>query len=331
MGHQAVLLAGHGSTLSNDIIEVLFFCLTGGVLLLRNKFFIILYRGKDYLPCRVANLVAERETELKKCQLHEEAARLKAIETFCMNDEFIVNTSTSGTLSEFEDIQLGCADLNNGNREVEVQLKAEKELLKKQLRHQARKLFILKMKIERSTKELAKLNSAWKPVEQDADQEIITQEERECFRRIGLKMASCLVLGRRGIFDGVIEGLRQHWKHREIVKVITMQRSFSQVIYTAKRLEAESGGILVSVDKVKEGHAIIIYRGKNYRRPPNLVPQNLPNKRQAFHRSLEMQRIGSLKFFAYQRQQEISELKCKLADLERRKGIDHRESDSHIE
>ena len=71
-----------------------------------------------------------------------------------------------------------------------------------------------------------------------------------------------------------------------------MQRLFSQVIYTAKLLETESGGILVSVDKLKEGHAIIIYRGKNYKRPSGMVAKNLLTKRKALRRSLEMQRLG---------------------------------------
>lgn len=101
-----------------------------------------------------------------------------------------------------------------------------------------------------------------------------------------------LASGRRGVFDGVIEGLHQHWKYREVVKVITMQRLFHQVIYTAKLLEAESGGILVSVDKRKEGHAMIIYRGKNYRRPLKPEHKNLLTKRKALHRSIEMQRLG---------------------------------------
>lgn len=70
-----------------------------------------------------------------------------------------------------------------------------------------------------------------------------------------------------------------------------MQRRFSQVIYTAKFLEAESKGILISIEKLKEGHAIILYRGKNYRRP-KLAPPNLLDKREALSRSLEMQRIG---------------------------------------
>ena len=98
--------------------------------------------------------------------------------------------------------------------------------------------------------------------------------------------------GRRGIFDGVIEGLHQHWKHREVAKVVTMQRVYWRVMYTAKMLEAESGGVLVSVEKLKEGHGIIIYRGKNYRRPLKLKSENLLTKREALLRSLEMQRHG---------------------------------------
>lgn len=50
--------------------------------------------------------------------------------------------------------------------------------------------------MEKSEKELSKLNSAWEPSERDADQETLTEEERECLREIGLKMNSSLVLGK---------------------------------------------------------------------------------------------------------------------------------------
>ncbi|KAH9675706.1 chloroplastic group IIA intron splicing facilitator CRS1 [Citrus sinensis] len=290
--------------------------LTGGVLLLRNKFLIILYRGNDFLPCGVENLIVERERELQICQNHEEGARLKAIETFHLPHEPLEKTSKAGTLSEFQNIQSDFGDLKMGNREFELQLEAEIEDLERELRKQERKLFILNIKIEKSAKELSRLNSAWKPREQDPDLEMITEEERQCLHKIGMKMNSNLLLGRRGVFDGVIEGLHQHWKYREVARVITKQKLFAQVIYTAKSLVAESGGILISVDKLKEGHAIIIYRGKNYRRPLKLMTQNLLSKRQALRRSLEMQRLGSLKFFAYQRQRVISNLKIKLAELQ---------------
>lgn len=108
-----------------------------------------------------------------------------------------------------------------------------------------------------------------------------------------------LLPGRRGIYDGVIGSIHQHWKHREIVKVITMQESFSQIMKTARLLETESGGILVSVEKLKRGHAILIYRGKNYQRPLKLLPSNLLTKRKALSRSIEIQRRGVIFLFFF--------------------------------
>lgn len=290
--------------------------LTGGVLLLRNKFFIILYRGKDFLPGQVANVIMDREIALRKCQTNEEGARMKAIETSYMPGG-PTNTSRSGTLYEFQEFQIKFQKTAKGDSEI--QLEAYKEKLERELRNQEYRLRILKSKIEKPARDLLKLNSAWVPSPRDADQGIMTEEERECFRKIGLKLRGSLVLGRRGVFEGVMEGLHQHWKHREVVKVITMQRVFSQVIHTATLLEAESDGILVSVDKLKEGHAIIIYRGKNYKRPLRLLKKNLLTKREALKRSLLIQRVGSLKYFANQRERVISDLKLKLAELHRSK------------
>ncbi|KAM7267996.1 hypothetical protein ACFE04_010162 [Oxalis oulophora] len=287
--------------------------LTGGILILRNKFYIILFRGKDFLPCQLADLVTQREIELRNYQLNEENARRQAIEISDLTGPQ-TNTSTSGTLSEFENFRAGFGYVEQEKSEFELQLEAEKEKLNRELTKQEHKLHILNRKIERSVRELSKLKSKSALLEEDFDQEMFTEEERESLRKLGQKMGSVLVLGRRGVFQGVLEGLHQHWKFREVVKVITMQRVISRVIYTAKLLEAQSGGILVSIENLKEGHAIILYRGKNYKRPSSLP--NLITKREALHRSIELQRIGSLKFIAYQRRRAISELKLKLAQLQ---------------
>lgn len=53
----------------------------------------------------------------------------------------------------------------------------------------------LKKKIEKSSIALGKLNAAWRPAKQDEDIEILTQEERQSLRQIGLKMDRSLVLG----------------------------------------------------------------------------------------------------------------------------------------
>lgn len=81
-----------------------------------------------------------------------------------------------------------------------------------------------------------------------------------------------------------------HWKYRELVKITVKGKSFAQVKQIAISLEAESGGVLVSLDKTPKGIAIIVYRGKNYVRPLKLRPQNLLTRRQALARSVELQR-----------------------------------------
>jgi hypothetical protein len=155
------------------------------------------------------------------------------------------------------------------------------------------------------------------------DQEMITDEEKCVFRRIGLRLKSYLPLGKfleqsslinflnglgthstvlltgcyllsisgiRGVFDGVIENMHLHWKHREVVKLISKQKTLSFVQETARLLEYESGGILVAIERVPKGYALIFYRGKNYRRPVNIRPRNLLTKAKALKRAVAMQR-----------------------------------------
>lgn len=81
-----------------------------------------------------------------------------------------------------------------------------------------------------------------------------------------------------------------HWKHRELVKLITKQKTLAFVEDTARLLEFESGGILVSIESVPKGYALIYYRGKNYRRPISLRPRNLLTKAKALKRSVAVQR-----------------------------------------
>ena len=81
-----------------------------------------------------------------------------------------------------------------------------------------------------------------------------------------------------------------HWKHRELVKLITKQRTLAFVEDTARLLEYESGGMLVAIERVQKGFTLIYYRGKNYRRPITLRPRNLLTKAKALKRSVAMQR-----------------------------------------
>lgn len=81
-----------------------------------------------------------------------------------------------------------------------------------------------------------------------------------------------------------------HWKHRELVKLISKQKTLAFVEDTARLLEYESGGILVAIERVPKGFALIYYRGKNYRRPISIRPRNLLTKAKALQRSVAMQR-----------------------------------------
>jgi len=119
-------------------------CLTGGILLLRNKFYIILYRGNDFLPKRVAALVENRELELKSFELHEEVARMKALEALSPIDEVPQDTSTSGTLTEFKEIQTKFEDAKKGDIELNLQLEAEICRLEKELKEEQHRALIVR-------------------------------------------------------------------------------------------------------------------------------------------------------------------------------------------
>ncbi|GJN03312.1 hypothetical protein PR202_ga20742 [Eleusine coracana subsp. coracana] len=263
-----------------------------GTVILRNKDFIILYRGKDFLPSGVAQTVIEQEAQVYDKQVKEEEARLKAVDSLKMVDEFSSEESSAGTFREYQDFHANLAPEKAENEETLIELEAEKYRLEKELKDQEWKLSTLYKKIERSNQMLAKLHSSWSPSGQSTDTELLTEEEKVIFRKIGLKMDECVLLGRRGVFSGVIEEIHQNWKHKEVVKVITKQNQTRQIMYTAKLLEVETGGILIAVEKLTTSHAIIVYRGKNYCRPTKSSPSNLLTKREALRRSVRFRDEG---------------------------------------
>lgn len=96
------------------------------------------------------------------------------------------------------------------------------------------------------------------------------------------------------------------------MKIISKETNVEAVHQEAQILEAESGGILVAVERVSKGYAIIFYRGKNYERPTCLRPQTLLTKREAMKRSLVEQRRKSLKLHILKLTRNIDELKHQL-------------------
>ncbi|KAG2566742.1 hypothetical protein PVAP13_7NG246600 [Panicum virgatum] len=251
--------------------------LTGGTLLSRDKESIVFYRGKDFLPPAVS-LAIEKRRKLGGSTIYKPKPDTE--ESTPAQDASVLKVSSDVPVhineEEISVPENRVESLNTVAQSVETRLSqaiGEKE------------------KAERLLQEL---ENASQPSKAET-REVMSEEERYMLRKVGLKMKQFLLLGRRGVFDGTIENMHLHWKYRELVKIICKEHSLKDVEYAARTLEAASGGILVAVEKVSKGHAIIVYRGKNYQRPSTLRPKTLLSKREALKRSMENQRCKSLK------------------------------------
>lgn len=113
--------------------------LTGGVLLLRNKYYIVIYRGKDFLPTSVAAALAERQQLAKQVQDVEEKVRVEdveqklqdgAVDAVPLGEEG--QRALAGTLAEFYEAQA------RWGREIsseERQKMIEEDSMTKNVRH----------------------------------------------------------------------------------------------------------------------------------------------------------------------------------------------------
>lgn len=298
--------------------------LTGGMLLSRNKDFLVFYRGKSFLSPEVAEALVEKERLARTFQDEEEQARLRASSGLVVPrvkaDQNLVST---GTLGETLDAASKWGrNLDDDDHVEEVKQEAEKLRSANLVRKLERKLAFAEKRLLKAERALAKVEESLKPSEHRTDTEGITEEERFMFQKLGLRMKAFLLLGRRGVFDGTVENMHLHWKYRELVKILVKAKSFEGAQKVALALEAESGGILVSVDKISKGYAIIVYRGKDYKRPSELRPKNLLTKRKALARSVELQRRqGIIKHIAVvQARTEQLRAEIELVELVKDKG-----------
>ncbi|OEL27010.1 CRM-domain containing factor CFM3, chloroplastic/mitochondrial [Dichanthelium oligosanthes] len=289
--------------------------LTGGVLLSRNKEYIIFYRGNDFITPKVRQVLVEKQEQAITQQDEEELARLKASASITTIPNELKGPLVAGTLAETTEAKSRWGDsLNDKQREEEMK---RLSLMKHTslLNNLKRKLILAKTKVAKAERALAKVQEFLSPAELPTDLETVTDEERFLFRRIGLKMRAFLMLGRREVFDGTVQNMHLHWKHRELVKIIVRGKSFAQVKHIAISLEAESDGVLISLDKTTKGYAIIFYRGKNYRRPQIMKPRNLLTRRQALARSIELQRREALKHHISSLQDKIWKLNTQVVRM----------------
>ncbi|XP_042462732.1 CRM-domain containing factor CFM3, chloroplastic/mitochondrial-like [Zingiber officinale] len=290
--------------------------LIGGTLLLRNKYYIVIYRGKDFIPASVATALAEREELTKEIQDAEEQLRKRTIGEPNVNAP--EGDAPVGTLAEFLEAQARWGRQISTEERDAMKEEASRYKTTKLFKRVEHKLSIAQAKKARAEQLLTKIEASMVPVNPCEDQETITDEERSVFRRIGLRMKAYLPLGIRGVFDGVIENMHLHWKHRELVKLISKQKTLAFVESTARLLEYESGGILVAIEPVPKGYALIYYRGKNYQRPISLRPRNLLTKAKALKRAIAIQRHEALS-------QHIVELEKNIEVMKEELGISENE------
>ncbi|KAL8153708.1 hypothetical protein V2J09_011468 [Rumex salicifolius] len=290
--------------------------LTGGMLLSRNKDFLVFYRGKNFLSPDVAEALLERERLAVTLQDEEEQARLRSSALVSPSVvETVQQPVAAGTLKDTMNAdarwgkRLDDRDKKNALREAEMLRHAS--LVKKL----ERKLYLAEKKLMKGEYALAKVEQFLNPSKREADPDSITDEERFMYRKLGLRMKAFLLLGRRGVFDGTIENMHLHWKYRELVKIIVKVKTFQEVQRIALSLEAESGGILVSVDKVSKGYAVIVFRGKDYSRPSTLRPKNLLTKRKALARSIELQRREALLKHLSTMQRNVGKLRSEIDQM----------------
>ncbi|KAJ7979345.1 Chloroplastic group IIA intron splicing facilitator CRS1 [Quillaja saponaria] len=286
--------------------------LTGGTLVSRNKEYIVLYRGNDFLPPFVTKALTERQNQTHLQQDEEEQARKTSSSLIGHDGKASPKPLLAGTLAE---TMAATSHWGKQSTNKDIEKMMRDSALSRHaslIRNLEKKLVLAKGKFKKAEKALEKVQGTLEPADLPSDLETITDEERFLFRKIGLSMKPYLLLGRRGVYSGTVENMHLHWKYRELVKIIVSGKSIAQVKHMAISLEAESGGVLICLDKTTKGYAIIMYRGKNYLRPRAMRPKNLLTRRQALARSIELQRREALKHHISDLEERIELLKSEL-------------------
>lgn len=126
------------------------------------------------------------------------------------------------------------------------------------------------------------------------DPELLTPEQLQAYKKIGFRNKNYVPVGVRGVFGGVVQNMHMHWKFHETVQVSCDNFPKEKIKEMATMIARLSGGIVVNVHNVK---TIIMFRGRNYRQPKELIPLNTLTKRKAlfkarFEQALESQKLN---------------------------------------
>ncbi|KAJ4972918.1 hypothetical protein NE237_006092 [Protea cynaroides] len=130
------------------------------------------------------------------------------------------------------------------------------------------------------------------------DPELLTPEQLQAYKKIGFRNKNYAPVGVRGVFGGVVQNMHLHWKFHETVQVCCDNFPKEKIKEMATMLARLSGGIVVNIHDTK---TIIMFRGRNYRQPKNLIPINTLTKRKAlfkarFEQALDSQKLNIKKY-----------------------------------
>ncbi|XP_010554068.1 PREDICTED: uncharacterized CRM domain-containing protein At3g25440, chloroplastic [Tarenaya hassleriana] len=171
-------------------------------------------------------------------------------------------------------------------KKLKKKLMTDEERLIYNIKRAKKKVALLLQKLKKY--ELPELPS---PVH---DPELFTAEQLQAYKKVGFKNKNYVPVGVRGVFGGVVQNMHLHWKFHETVQVCCDNFPKEKIKEMASMLARLSGGIVINVHNVK---TIIMFRGRNYRQPKNLIPVNTLTKRKAlfkarFEQALESQKLN---------------------------------------
>ncbi|CAL1411156.1 unnamed protein product [Linum trigynum] len=136
------------------------------------------------------------------------------------------------------------------------------------------------------------------------DPEILTEEEKHYLKRTGEKKKNFVIVGRRGVFGGVVLNMHLHWKKHETVKVICKPCRPGQIHDFADELSRLSKGIVIDI---KPNNSIVFYRGKNYVQPEVMSPPETLSKAKALEKYRLQQSLEHTSHFIEKLEKELEE------------------------
>ena len=110
--------------------------------------------------------------------------------------------------------------------------------------------------------------------EPDPDPEILTPEQLYALKKLGYKNKNYVPVGRRGIYGGTIQNMHMHWKKHETVRIDCNNFAKEKLQGMGEQLERLSGGTVIDIHQAK---TIIMWRGRNYKRPKVDIPEVFKN------------------------------------------------------